>query len=77
MTLRTWDIVPETEGWAILMNGRRFACYPSLHMAMDAVTRNTGETEAKIVRRLGADGNFYDAETGLLLSPDAGWRDRH
>jgi len=59
------DIVPETDGWAVLMDGRWVACYPSLQLAIDAATEKSEGAEKLRMRRLDVDGKFYDVATGL------------
>lgn len=60
------DIVPETDGWAVLMDGRWVACYPSLHLAIDAATEKSEGPEKPRMRRLDVDGKFYDVATGMV-----------
>lgn len=64
---QTCDIVPDTDGWAILVNGRWLACYPSLHMAIDAAEEKSDGADEVVIRRLDVDGKYYDVETGLMV----------
>ncbi|PWW03566.1 hypothetical protein DFR52_101247 [Hoeflea marina] len=56
------DFVPQSDGWAVLMDGRWTASYPSLQLAVNAVAaereRKGAAGSRLVMRRLDADGNL-------------------
>lgn len=67
------DFIPQSDGWAVLMDGRIMASYPSLHLAVSAVKTGSLVEAAGgkrlVMRRLDADGILHELSTSTQNRP--------
>ena len=58
------DFIPQPDGWAVLINGRWMASYPSLYLAVNAVETGrfdrANDAKRLVMRSLDAGGNLRD-----------------
>ncbi|OCW56968.1 hypothetical protein [Hoeflea olei] len=64
MQQRVYDFIPQSDGWAVVVDGRLVASYASLYLAVTAVKAGTHgkitDRSRLVMRRQGVDGSLHD-----------------